>query len=340
MADAKLVVLDARTTTPRMGEAVAGEPDWSALQPLAERMGGELVIHAATEPDQILERAAGAEALILNKTVLTGDHLQALPNLRYIGLLSTGTNAVDLEAAARLGVAVANAPSYSTFSVTQHVFALLLELTQQTARHAEAVAEGRWSNTTDFCFTLAPLHELEGRTFGVVGFGEIGRQTAAVASALGMEVVVHSRTQRPGPVSVTWLDLPTLLERADVVSLTCPLTPETEGLIDAAALRRMKPTAYLINTGRGGLVDSRALAAALEAQEIAGAGLDVLDAEPPATGHPLVAAAEALPPGRLVVTPHIAWATQAARTRLIGIVADNLEAFLDGRRVHRVEPSN
>ena len=330
-----LVILDARTTTPHLEEAdaPAGEPTWDALAALAERLGGGFVAHAATQKPQRIERAAGAAAVVLNKAALDADDIAALPDLRYIGLLSTGTNAVDLDAARSRGIAVTNVPAYSTMSVAQHAFALLLALTNHVAAHSDAVDAGRWQHGDDFTFMLSPLHELAGRTFGVVGFGDIGQATARIAAAMGMEVAVHSRTRREAPAGVEphWLGLDDLLRESDVVSLSCPLTPATERLIRAERLALMKPTAYLLNTGRGGLVDEADLADALRAGRLAGAGLDVLLDEPPRGGSPLIG----LP--NCVITPHIAWATRAARSRLVDEVAANLRAWLGGERRNRVD---
>ncbi|MEE9403454.1 MAG: D-2-hydroxyacid dehydrogenase [Algisphaera sp.] len=315
----RLVVLDGYTTTAAQVGAAPnlGEPGWDALCALAD-----VTVHDRTTADQIRERAADADLLITNKTVLDAAVLGDLPNLRYVGLLSTGTNAVDLEAAKKQGVVVCNAPAYSTLSVAQHAFALLLQLTNNVAEHAAEVNAGQWANAKDFCFTRGPLHELDGRTLGIVGFGDIGQAVARIGAAMGMRLLVHSRTQKPTDLNITWVNKKTLLKDSDVISLHCPLTPKTEQFVDAAALQAMKPTAYLINTGRGPLIDESALAKALQNGQLAGAGLDVLSAEPPASNHPLVGVANC------IITPHVAWATQAARQRLMAVVAGNVEAFL------------
>ena len=325
MKERKLVVLDGYTTSRlKVGEAERdGEPGWDGLAGLSEIGGVE--VYDRTAPEELIARARGAGLLITNKAGLDADTFAALSDLEYVGLLSTGTNAVDLDAARDHGVTVTNAPAYSTMSVAQHAFALLLELTNQTAGHAAAVADGRWSKSVDFCLTLSPLHELAGRTLGVVGFGETGQAVAKIAAAFGMAVNVYTRTEKDTPLDVTFVDRDTLWRDSDAVSLHCPLTDDTAGLVDADALSAMKNTAYLINTGRGGLVDEAALAEALRMGVIAGAGLDVLSDEPPAAEHPLVNAP------RCVVTPHVAWATQAARRRLLQTVAGNVRAWLDGR---------
>ena len=330
-----LVVLDARTTTPHMDEAEppADEPTWNELRALADRIGGGgITVHPITEKAQRVERAAGASAVILNKAALNNEDLAALPKLRYIGLLSTGTNAVDLEECTRRGIAVTNVPAYSTPSVAQHIFALLLELTNNVAAHNAEVQRGRWQHGDDFSFTVAPVHELAGRSLGVIGFGDIGQQTADIGRALGMNVLVHSRTRRQGPehVPVRWLELDDLLRESDAIALCCPLTPATEKLINGERLALMKPTAYLVNASRGGLIDEPALADALTRRALAGAGLDVLAEEPPRSGSPLIGLDNCL------ITPHIAWASRAARRRLVSIVADNLRSWLNGGHQNRV----
>ena len=280
----RIVVLDGHTATPATagGDAPAGEPDWSGLQAL-----GDLTVYERTTPEQLAERAAGAQVLVTNKTVLRADTLGALPELRFVSTLSTGTDAVDLEAAAAGGVVVSNVPGYSSASVAQHVFALLLELTNRTAEHARKVADGDWAKSPDFTFRTGPLHELQGRTLGVVGFGDIGQAVARVGAALGMKVVAHTRTERKTDLPVRFVDKATLLGASDVVSLHCPLTDATRGFIDGEALGLMPTHAFLINTARGPLIDEAALAETLHANRLAGAGLDVLSAEPPAADHPL-----------------------------------------------------
>jgi glycerate dehydrogenase len=243
-----------------------------------------------------------------------------------VGVLATGYDVVDVSAAAERGVLVTNVPAYGTDSVAQHVFALLLALTNRVAEHAAAARDGRWSRSGDFSLAEQPLLELAGRTLGVVGFGRIGRAVAGIALALQMRVLASApRLPAVAAQDVGFVPLEALLERADVVSLHCPLTAETRGLLDAAALARMKPDALLINTARGGLVDERALEAALRAGTLAGAALDVLESEPPPEDHALLHAP------RCIVTPHLAWATRASRARLLRVAVDNVEAFLRGR---------
>ena len=311
----RIVVLDGYTANP-------GDLDWHAFVNL-----GELTVYDRTPPDQIVARARPAEIVLTNKTPLHRETLAQLPALRQISVMATGYNVVDAVAAREQGIAVCNVPGYSTPSVVQHTFALLLELTNQVGRHAAAVRAGAWCASLDFAFWNASLVELNGLTLGVVGYGTIGRGVAAVARALGMRVVVHGR-RRPDdlPADVTWLPLDELMETADVVTLHCPLTPETRGMINAVSLARMKPTAFLINTGRGPLVDEAALATALNEGRLAGAAMDVLSHEPPRADNPLLTARNC------VITPHHAWATQAARRRLLAECAENVRAFLNGQQ--------
>ena len=310
----KLVVLDGFTMNP-------GDLEWRALESL-----GDLTVHERTPAEKILDRSAGADILLTNKTPLTRETLAALPALRFIDVLATGYNVVDLSAARERGIPVSNAPAYSTPSVRQMTFALLLELTQQCGLHDRAVKEGIWSRCKDITFQLKPLIELDGLVFGVLGFGAIGQAVAQTASAFGMQVAVASRT-RPAalPAGVAWVEQEELFRRADVVSLHCPLTPQTEQIICGRTLAWMKPTALLINTSRGGLVDEGELARALNEGRLAGAGVDVLSTEPPDPANPLLRARNC------VITPHCAWATRAARQRLLDITVANVRAFQAGR---------
>ncbi len=312
MTDA-IVILDAFTANP-------GDLDWDALAALAP-----LQIHDRSEGGEIVARSAGATVVLTNKTPISGKTIDALPELRYIGVLATGYNTVDVAAARARGIVVSNVPAYGTPSVAQVVFALLLELTHRTGHHANAVREGRWSACPDFSFWDFPLVELAGRTFGVVGYGQIGRAVARIAAAFGMKVIAtksDDREGRDGEVELVKMD--TLFQEADVISLHCPLTPKTQGLVNAERLGRMKSSALLINTGRGPLIVENDLAAALNAGRIAGAGLDVLSVEPPPPGNPLFTAKNCL------ITPHFAWATREARARLIQTATENVRAFLAG----------
>ncbi len=308
-----IVVLDGFTLNP-------GDLSWDALKTL-----GYCEIHDRTPPPEVLPRAADAEIVLTNKTVLTRADLDRLPKLKYIGVLATGTNVVDLAAARERGIPVTNVPAYGTNSVAQATFALLLELARRTGHHAETVREGQWSNTTEWCYWDFPLVELNGLTMGIIGFGRIGRAVAELAHAFGMNVLAHNPTAKDAPAFVRFVPLENLLRESDVVSLHCPLTAQTKQLINAERLDLMKPTAFLINTSRGLLIEERALAEALNEGEIAGAGLDVLSAEPPPADHPLLRA------NNCIITPHNAWATRAARARLIRIVVENIRAFLAGK---------
>jgi glycerate dehydrogenase len=303
----RLVVLDGYTTNP-------GDLAWTPLERL-----GALTVYPRTPPERVSERIAAADVVLTNKTRLDGALLAGAPQLIGIAVLATGHDVVDGSAARQRGIPVCNVPEYSTASVAQAVFALLLELTHHTGHHAASVRAGRWSAGPDFSYWDGTLVELEGLSLGVVGMGRIGAAVAAIGRAFGMEVLGHRRS--PGEDRV---DLDTLLGRSDVVSLHCPLTPETRGLIDATRIARMKPGALLINTGRGALVNEADLAAALHSGRLGGAGLDVLGVEPPAATNPLLSAPNC------VITPHLAWATRAARQRLIAAVAANVEALLAG----------
>lgn len=315
----KIVILDGHATNP-------GDISWDGLAEF-----GELVVYDRTPAEKTLERATGAEVLISNKVFLGAAEMAALPGLRYIGIQATGVNVVDLTAAQEHGVAVTNVPAYSTASVAQHVFALLLELARGVGRHAELVQQGAWTNCPDFAFQETPQIELTDKVFGIVGYGDIGKTSAQIAAAFGMRVLVHTRTPDPAAFpEVDFVEFDRLLVEADFVSLSCPLTPETEEIINAERLALMKKSAFLINTGRGLLIDETALAVALQTGEIAGAGLDVLSQEPPLADNPLLNAPNCF------ITPHLAWATRAARQRLIDEIVENLRAFLAGMSRNRV----
>jgi glycerate dehydrogenase len=316
-----IVVLDGYTLNP-------GDLSWSALEAL-----GPCQIHDRTPPGQVIERAAGADLVLTNKTVLTREQILALKPLRYIGVLATGYNIVAIDAARERGVPVTNVPTYGTRSVAQMTFALLLELTQHVGHHAQTVRDGRWSRSPDFCYWDYPLIELEGLTLGLVGYGRIGRAVAEIALAYGMHVLAATSSRpKAVPEAIEFLPLDDLFRQCDVISLHCPLTPETRNMVDARRLSLMKPSAYLLNTSRGPLVDEAALADALNAGRLAGAGLDVLSVEPPKDGSPLFAARHCL------VTPHIAWATRAARARLMDTAVANVRAFLEDRPQNIVNP--
>ncbi len=309
----KIVILDAYTANP-------GDLDWQAFDEL-----GQLQTYDRTSAETVIEHAADAEIVLTNKTVLSAETIGGLPKLRYIGVLATGYNVVDLVAAGVRGVPVTNIPAYSTPAVAQMVFAHVLNLTQHVTMHADCVRNGDWSSCPDFCFWNAPLTELKGQTFGIIGLGQIGKETAAIASAFGMRVIAYNhRTPRELSNNIELVDLDEVFAQSDVISLHCPLTKENHHLVNAKRLAEMKRSAILINTARGPLVDTEALAKALQEGEIAGAGLDVMETEPPIAGHPLFSAPNCH------ITPHIGWAAQAARRRLIGIAAQNVKSFLDG----------
>ncbi len=310
----RIVVLDGFCLNP-------GDRSWDGLRRL-----GDLEVFDRTAADDVAARIDGAAAVLTNKTRLTASVLAGAPDLRYIGVLATGYDVVDIAAARARGIAVTNVPTYGTASVAQFVFALLLELCHNVKLHSDAVRAGEWACAADWSFWKTPLMELAGKTMGIVGFGRIGRQTARIADALGMRVIAHDAVQAdpPGYPGFHWAEIDELLRESDVVSLHAPLLPATRGMIDARALELMKPTAFLINTSRGALVKSVDLAEALDAGRIAGAALDVLEDEPPPAGSALLSAPNCL------ITPHMAWATREARERLMNAAVENLGAFLAG----------
>ncbi|MEJ2701248.1 MAG: D-2-hydroxyacid dehydrogenase [Sedimentisphaerales bacterium] len=310
----KIVVLDGYTLNP-------GDLSWSALEAL-----GDCTIYDRTPTEQIVPRARQAEIVLTNKTPLSAQTIAGLTKLKYISVLATGYNIVDVEAAHERDIPVSNVPLYATESVAQMVFAHLLNLALNVAHHAQTVRDGRWSSSVDFCYWDTPLVELQGLTMGIIGFGRIGRATAKLARAFGMNVIVYDvTTPSEMPDGCRLVELEDVFRESDVVSLHCPLTPQTEKLVSAERLALIKPTAYLINTSRGALIDERALADALNEDRIAGAGLDVLSVEPPDQDNPLLTAKNCH------LTPHIAWATRAARQRLLRVSVDNVAGFLTGR---------
>ena len=310
----RIVVLDGFTLNP-------GDLSWDELKAL-----GPAQIYERLSPEEIVPRASEAEIVLTNKALITREHIDHLPRLRYIGVTATGFNIVDTAAARGHGILVTNVPAYGTRSVAQMTIALLLELALHVGHHAQTVRDGRWTRSPDFCYWDYPLMELDGLAMGIVGFGRIGRAVGDLALAFGMKVLAHSRTvPAQAPPHVEFLDLETLFRRSDVISLHCPLTAETKHLVNAERLSWMKPTAFLLNTSRGPLVDEPALAKALNSDRIAGAGLDVLAQEPPPADNPLPRAKNCL------ITPHIAWATRAARSRLMQVAVANVRAFLQGK---------
>jgi glycerate dehydrogenase len=315
----KIVVLDGYTLNP-------GDLSWKELDEL-----GEVVIFDRTPAANVLERAAGAGVLLTNKTALDAAVLSRLPHLRYIGVLATGYNVVDIDAARKHGIAVTNVPAYGIDSVAQMCFAHILNLTNRVAGHAAGVSHGQWYKAADFCYWEHPLIELAGKTLSIIGYGDIGRAVARLARAFGMQVLIHTRTPPDRlPEGVVAVDLDRAFAEADIISLHCPLTEATERLVDAERLGRMKPGAFLINTSRGPLLDEGAVAEALNSGRLAGAGLDVLSVEPADRNNPLLAAKNCF------ITPHIAWATREARSRLFTIATENIRAFLCGNPQNRV----
>lgn len=318
----KIVVLDGYTLNP-------GDLSWDGLESL-----GECVVYDRTPPQEVLARSKGAAILLTNKVVLDRDTMAQLPELKYIGVLATGYNIVDVEAARKRGVVVTNVPAYSTNSVVQMTFAHLLNLCLYVGQHSESVRSGNWSRSPDFSYWEYPLVELAGLTMGVVGFGRIGRGVAKAASAFGMEVLVCDPFVDAASIEgVVAVDLETLFTKSDVVSLHCPLTEQNRGFVNARLLSLMKKNAFLINTSRGLVIDEEELAEALNQEKIAGAGVDVLVQEPPSAESPLLKAKNCF------LTPHIAWATGAARVRLLHAVVENVKAFLRGEALNVVNPA-
>ena len=308
-----IVILDAYSANP-------GDLSWEPL-----RQYGELTVYDRTAPADTVSRAKDADIVLTNKVVLSKTELDQLPRLRFIGVLATGYNIVDTTEAHRRGIVVANVPAYSTESVAQMVFAHLLTVTNRTEHYTLLNRERRWTNNPDFCYWDTPLTEIAGKTLGIYGLGNIGSRVAAIAQAFGMRVVaVTSKDADRLPAGITKVTLPEMLAQSDIVSLHCPLTPDTQHLINAKSLKLMKPTAILINTGRGPLVDEQAVADALNAGQIYAYCADVMCQEPPAADNPLLDCTNAF------LTPHVAWATREARVRLLDITFDNVAAFIAG----------
>ena len=316
----KIVVLDGYTLNP-------GDLSWEKLESL-----GDCEIYDTTVPEQVVERSIDADIVIVNKVRLPKSIIEKLPNLKYIGILATGYDVVDTAFAKTKGIPVCNIPSYGTASVAQTTFALILELCHHVQEHNDAVKRGDWTRSPNFCFWQRPLIELAGKTLGIVGFGRVGQNVADIGNAFGMKIVAHDRIEsdQSHRCNFKWLKFEELLNESDIVSLHCPLFPETKGIIDSAAIGRMKKTAFLVNTSRGPLIVDDDLAAALNADQIAGAALDVLSVEPPPSSNPLLSAKNCL------ITPHISWATKEARTRLMDIAVDNVRTWLAGGVTNRV----
>jgi len=316
----KIVILDGYTLNP-------GDLSWEPLKEL-----GEVTVYERTAPKDVCKRAEGTEVVFTNKVVLDEAVLEKLSSLKYIGVLATGYNVVDVAAAVRKGIVVTNIPAYSTSSVAQMAFAHILNIVQRVGYYAQEVSNGKWSRQADFSFWDAPLHELDGKKIGIIGFGNTGRATARIAVGFGLDVYVYtSKSAMELPADVHKCpSMDELFRKCDIVSLHCPLTETTRELVDARKLELMKPSAILINTGRGGLVNEQDLADALNSGKIAAAGLDVLSSEPPRADNPLLKARNCF------ITPHQAWATKEARVRLMQLAVNNLKAFLEGKPVNVV----
>lgn len=314
----KIVVLDGYTLNP-------GDLSWDGIKKL-----GDCTIYDRTPPEKTVERAQNAEAVFTNKVVFNHEVIGQLPDLRFIGVLATGYNVVDLEAATEAGIVVTNIPAYSTASVAQMVFSHMLHIVQNVSKHADSVKKGEWANSIDFSYHLTPQTELAGKTLGIIGFGQIGQAVAKIGLAFGMNILFNNRSKKETNLNARQVDLDTLLAESDFISINCPLTDENAGFINKAAISKMKTSAILINTGRGALINEDDLAEALNNGRIAGAGLDVLSTEPPSPDNPL------LPAKNCNITPHIAWATTEARERLMKIATENLKAFLEGKPQNKV----
>ena len=308
----KIVILDGYTVNP-------GDLSWESIE-----RHGSCTIYDRTAPEEIVARAKDADAVFTNKVVFNKEVIDRLPRLKFIGVQATGYNVVDLEAATQAGIVVTNIPAYSTASVAQMVFSHLLHQVQNISLHALSVRNGEWSKSIDFSYHSTPQTELAGKTLGIIGFGQIGQTVAKLGIAFGMNILYNNRSQKNTDLQARQVDLETLLAESDYISINCPLTNDNAGFINKEAIDKMKRSAIVINTGRGQLINEKDLADALNAGRIAGAGLDVLSTEPPAPDNPLLTASNCF------ITPHIAWATTEARTRLIEIAAENLRAFIEG----------
>jgi glycerate dehydrogenase len=309
----KIVYTDAHTLNP-------GDLDWVPIQAL-----GDVTLYDRTTPDQLLDRLRDADIVLVNKVKLNRETLSQLPKLKYIGVTATGYDVIDMAAARERSIVVTNVKGYSTDSVAQLTFALLLELTLHVGRHAASVESGDWVKSPDFSYAKSPLIELAGKTMGLVGYGDIGRKVASIAQAFGMRVLVNRRnSDKVAENGVIFVDHATVFSQSDVISLHCPATPDTIGFVNKELLALCKPSAYLLNTSRGSLLNESDVAAALREGQLAGAGLDVLAVEPPKADNPLLTAPNC------IITPHIAWASYEARQRLLQLVADNLRAYLAG----------
>lgn len=316
----KIIILDSYTSNP-------GDLSWEEFEKL-----GELVVYDRTSRDEIINRCIDADVILDNKVVLDDEILSQLPKLKYIGILATGYNIVDVESAKRHGITVCNVPTYSTSAVAQLTFAMILEIYNRVSVHDSAVHNGEWTSCKDFCFQKTPLIELAGKTIGIIGFGKIGNEVAKIADAFGMKILCNVHHPKPQPEynNFKFVSLDDLAEESDIISFHCPLTGETKGLVNADFINKMKNNAIIINTARGPIIDEQALADALNGGKIAGAAVDVLSCEPPKADNPLLSCKNC------IITPHIAWAGYETRVRLLDVVYSNLKAFLDGSPVNVV----
>ncbi len=318
MENIKIVVLDSYVLNP-------GDLSWDGIKKL-----GDCTIYNRTPPELFVERAKNANAIFTNKVIINEEIISQLPNLKFIGVLATGYNVVDTVAARNAGITVTNIPAYSTASVAQMVFSHILNFAQNVSVHANSVSAGDWAKSIDFAYWKTPQIELVGKTLGIIGFGQIGQAVAKIALSFGMNVIFNNRSKKNIDIDATQVNLEVLLSKSDFISINCPLTNENSGFINKISISKMKPTAFLINTGRGPLINEQDLADALNKGKIAGAGLDVLSVEPAAKDNPLINAKNCS------ITPHIAWATFEARTRLMNIATENLKTFIEGSPVNVV----
>jgi len=318
MENVKIVVLDSYVLNP-------GDLSWVGIEKL-----GDCKIYNRTPPELFVERAKNANAIFTNKVIINEEIISQLPDLKFIGVLATGYNVVDTVAAKNAGIIVTNIPAYSTASVAQMVFSHILNFAQNISVHTNSVSAGEWAKSIDFAYWKTPQIELVGKTLGIIGFGQIGQAVAKIGLAFGMNVIFNNRSKKNVDINATQVELGTLLSESDFISINCPLTNDNEGFINRTTISKMKPTAFLINTGRGPLVNEQDLANALNKSIIAGAGLDVLSVEPAAKSNPLIGAKNCY------ITPHIAWATFEARTRLMNIATQNLKSFVEGNPINVV----
>ncbi len=311
----KIVVLDGHTENP-------GDLSWSGLEDL-----GDLKVYDRTlmDEDEIIRRIGDCEAVYTNKTPITENIIKSCPKMKFVGVLATGYNIIDVDAAGRYGVTVCNIPTYGTDAVAQYTFALILEVCHHVGAHSDSVHSGKWAMSVDFCYWDYPLIELNGKTLGIIGTGRIGMAVAKIAKAFGMNVIAYSRTQRENSDGVKYVPLDTLFEKSHIISLHCPLTPETDGIISGENIEKMKDGVIIINTGRGQLIDENALASALKSGKVYAAAVDVVSKEPIEETNPLLLAPNC------IITPHIAWASKESRQRLMDIAVDNLRQYIAGR---------